>query len=198
MCPTRAGSPCVSCVHVAPPSLRFIEAAAGTVRGRIDVPRRPARLPKRRVDDVRISRLHRERDRAGVGSFVENLAPGLSAVGRLEDAALGVRAVRMAERSDVGDVGVLRIDDDRADLLRVVQADDASSSSRRRSTCTCRRRTRCRSACRPRRCRRRSCADCSALPRSRRSSRCLRSSKIGFHVRPASRLSQTPPSTAPK
>jgi hypothetical protein len=48
-----------------------------------------------------------------------------TAVARLVDAALGVRAVRVAERCHVDDVGVVRIDVDAADLLRVAQPHEA-------------------------------------------------------------------------
>src|SRR5207302_1051232 len=36
---------------------RLIEAAAGPVRRRVSVPRRPSRLPQRGIDDLRVARL---------------------------------------------------------------------------------------------------------------------------------------------
>jgi len=46
---------------------------------------------------------------------VENFLPGFAAITRAEDAALGVRAVRVPESGDIGDIGTRRMDDDLAD-----------------------------------------------------------------------------------
>ena len=153
---------------------RLEQAAARAVRRRIDAPRRAPRLPERGVDHVRIARLEGEVDRAGVAVVrraTRMLLPRRAAVARTEDAALRVRPVRMAERRDVDEVRIRRMDDDASDLLRVGRGRCATTSCRRRTTCTCRCPARCRSACRPRRCRRRSRADSTAPPRSRRSIR---------------------------
>ena len=53
---------------------------------------------------------------------VEDLLPGLPAVGRLEDAALGVRREEMAHDGDVDRVGVLRVDEDPGDVVGIRQA----------------------------------------------------------------------------
>src|SRR5439155_25758411 len=60
--------------------------------------------------------------RAGVFILVEDLLPRLAAVGRAEDAALGVGPVGVAQHGDEDAVGVLGIDEDRRDLLAVAQA----------------------------------------------------------------------------
>ena len=57
-------------------------------------------LPERRVDDVRIARIDADVVAADVLVLVEHLLERRAAVGRAEDAALGVRTVRMAERRD--------------------------------------------------------------------------------------------------
>src|SRR6185436_8656292 len=93
------------------------------IRRRINAPGRAARRPERGVDDVRVSGLEREVDRAGARVRAEDLLPARAAIARAKDAALRVRGVRMPERGDVDDVRVARMDDDAADLLRVVEAD---------------------------------------------------------------------------
>ena len=54
--------------------------------------------------------------------FVQNLVPGLTAVASTKDAALGVRAVSVPESGDKCDIRILGINDDRADVLGVPQA----------------------------------------------------------------------------
>ncbi len=53
---------------------------------------------------------------------VENFLPGFAAITRAEDAALGVRAVGVPESGDKGDIGIRRMDDDLADVARVLQS----------------------------------------------------------------------------
>ncbi len=101
---------------------RFIEPAARAVRWRIDVPRRPPRLPQGCVQNVRVRGIHGQRRRAGIRIFIQNLGPGCAAVDGLEDAALLVRSVLVSERRDVRNLGIARIDDDRADLTRIFKA----------------------------------------------------------------------------
>ena len=61
---------------------RFEKTAAGTIRRRIDAPRRAARLPERGVENIRIARLEGEVDRAGVVVVVarEHALPRRSAI----------------------------------------------------------------------------------------------------------------------
>ena len=56
-------------------------------------------------------------------SLPSTFSKRLAAVGRAEDAALRVRAVRMAEHRDEDAVGIARIDGDLRDLLAVAQAE---------------------------------------------------------------------------
>ena len=89
-----------------------VEAAAGA-----------APLVARRVDDAGVHRIEDDVGEAGVVVDELDVVPGLAAVGRLVDAAFRVRAEEMAERRDVDRVGVLRIDDDARDRLRLFQPD---------------------------------------------------------------------------
>src|SRR5205085_11355501 len=84
---------------------------------------RAARVPERRVDDLRVLRVELEVNRAHVVALEENLLPGLAAVARAEDAALRVRAVGVAERGDEDGVGVLRVNDHWAYLPRAFEPD---------------------------------------------------------------------------
>ena len=101
---------------------RLEQTAARTVRRRIHAPRRTARIPERRVDGARVTRIEREIDGAEVVAPEQHLLPRRAAVARTIDAAVRVRAVRMPERGDEDDVGIGRVDDDARDLTRVVEA----------------------------------------------------------------------------
>src|SRR5262249_60491108 len=83
---------------------RFEDPTAGTVRCRVDAPRRPARVPQRRENRARIRRIDVQIDGADVVALEQHLLPRRAAVARTVDAAVGVAAVRMAERGDVYEV----------------------------------------------------------------------------------------------
>src|SRR4029077_3171030 len=100
---------------------RLVEAAARTVRRRVDAPWRTTRVPERGVNGLGGRRIEGDVDGADVVALEENLLPGRAAVARAVDAAIGVRAIDVAERRHEHDVGVLRIDEDAADLPRVVE-----------------------------------------------------------------------------
>ncbi len=101
---------------------RFVEPAAGAVRGRVGVPGRAARLPQRGEDEL-AARVRGEVDRAGVAVAEERARPGRAAVGRAVHAARVVGAVGVAERRDQQRLGVRGIDQDAPDLARVLEAD---------------------------------------------------------------------------
>src|ERR1700728_1396487 len=103
--------------------LRLVEPAAGPVRRRVDIPRWPACLPQRGVDDLGPPGLGCQIDRAGVGVAVERALPGPAAIGRAEYTAHLVGAVGMPERGDQHHVRVVRIDENAADLLGVAESD---------------------------------------------------------------------------
>ena len=93
------------------------------VDGLVDPARRPADdLPQARVEDLRVGRVHHEVDGARAVVNIQRSRPRRAAVGRLEHAPLGVRRPRVPHRGDVDDVGVLRVDDDLADVMRVGEA----------------------------------------------------------------------------
>ena len=118
----RRGSPFVSCFHVVPPSVDLKMPPPVPRHTRV-LPRPLPLLPQRRVDDVRVRRIDVDVVAAGVLVLVQDLLERLAAVGRAEDAALLVRAVRMAEHRDEQPVRIARIDGDLRDLLRVAQAE---------------------------------------------------------------------------
>src|SRR5271167_5070988 len=88
--------------------VRAIESAAPTAAGK--TPGRAPRLPQRREKNVRVAGIERDIDSARVLVFVQDLFPSLASVGGTKDPPLGVWAERMAQRRDIGDVGVLGID----------------------------------------------------------------------------------------
>ena len=102
---------------------RLVEAAAGTVGRRVDVPRGTAGLPQGGVEDLRVPRLEGEVDRSGVVVLAEHLLPAPAAVAGAEHAALRVGAVGVPQRRRVDDVRIARIDQHAPDLLRVGEAD---------------------------------------------------------------------------
>ena len=101
---------------------RLVEAAAGS-RELAVLPRPLPCLPERRVDDVGILRIESHVRRAGVGIAIEDLKERVAAVRRLEDPALLVRSVGVAEHGDEQPVRVAGIDDDLRDLLPVAEAE---------------------------------------------------------------------------
>ncbi len=126
--PTRphspAGRPCpVSCC----PSFAGIfgseKAAARTGERRIHAPGRPMRLPHGGEQNLRLIRGHGEIGGADFRSAIQNFSPGVAAIGRAENAAFVIWAVGVAESGDEHGIRVFRIDDDPADLTRVLQAD---------------------------------------------------------------------------
>ena len=86
-------------------------------------PRLAVHLPERRVEDVRINRVHDEVD--GSRAFVaeEYLLPGVTPVGGPKDSALGVGPERMAEGRHVHAFRVGRMDADPSDRVGVGQAE---------------------------------------------------------------------------
>src|SRR5262249_5223001 len=82
-----------------------------------------------RVEHIGVARVHRQVHRAGPAALVEHLAPGLTAIFGLEDAALLVRPPGVAERRDPRDVRPGGMDQDVADVARVAQADVAPGAA---------------------------------------------------------------------
>ena len=86
-------------------------------------PRLPIHLPQRRVEDVRIVRIHDEVDGPRALVAEEHLLPRPAPVGGPEDAALGVGPEGMAEGGHVRAVGVRRMDADASDRVCVGEAE---------------------------------------------------------------------------
>src|SRR5262249_42947549 len=80
------------------------------------LPRPPPRLPQPGEEDARVVRVEADVRGAGVAVLVEDLLPGLAAVGGAVDAALLVGPEGVAEDRREGNVGILRVDDAGADL----------------------------------------------------------------------------------
>ncbi len=99
----------------------FEEAAGGAAAG--EAPRRAVGVPDGGVENVGVGRVEAEIDGAGAIVAKEDFGPGLAAVFRAEDAAFLVGAVGVAERGDVDDVGIRRMNANAGDGLRVAEPD---------------------------------------------------------------------------
>ena len=80
-------------------------------------------LPERRVEDVRVVPVDHEVDRAGALVAEEDALPAVAAVGRTEDAPLLARHPILAERRDVDNGRIGRVDADLGDAVRVAEPD---------------------------------------------------------------------------
>src|ERR1035437_5862358 len=112
--------------------LRPVFAAVGGLEdsaarsARLERPRRTIRVPERRVYHVGIGRIEHKIGDAGLVVAIENAAPRLAAVGRLEDATLRVRPERMTEHADPDDVGIGGMNANPVDvILHVAGFDEA-------------------------------------------------------------------------
>ena len=101
---------------------RLEEPAAGTGEDAV-LPRRLAILPERGICHIGIRLVDDDVDAPRVLVAVQHLRERSPAVGRPEDAALGVGPVGMAEHGDEDAVRVARVDRDLRDLLPVAQAE---------------------------------------------------------------------------
>ena len=102
--------------------VRDVQPASRAVRGRVGIPGRPARLPKRGIDRRAIRRCG-EIDRAGVRIVKENARPRRAAIGRPIHAAFLVWRISMTERSHQQRAGIMRVDEDATDLPRSLESD---------------------------------------------------------------------------
>ncbi len=101
------------------------------VRRLVEAAARPAHeLPRPGVERLRVRRVHRHVDHARVVVDGEHVLPRPAAVGRLEHPALGVGRPEVPDGAHVDHFGVLRVDDDLPDVLRVVQAHVAPRPAR--------------------------------------------------------------------
>src|SRR5690606_25981456 len=99
---------------------RFPESAAGTAP--VEAARRATPLIGRRVEHLRIRRVHDQVVAAGILVDRQHRGPGAAAVRGAADAAVAARAPEAAQRRDEHAIVVRRIDHDAIDVLRVGQA----------------------------------------------------------------------------
>src|SRR5205823_35325 len=85
-------------------------------------PRPPISVPDGGVNNLRVCGIENRIEGARRIAAEQDLAPGFPAVGRLEYAALRIRPPHVAERRDVRNVGILRVNADSADLPCVSEA----------------------------------------------------------------------------
>ena len=115
----RPRSPAGRPVRISPPRLaavgRLVQAALGAA---VDQrPRVPAALMRHGEQHVGIVRIDRDVADAGVLADLEDLRPGVAAVGGLVEAAIAAGRPQRAIGRDEHDVRIARIDDDAADVL---------------------------------------------------------------------------------
>ncbi len=96
---------------------------AGVLAAAFHGPGPSHRLPDRGVENARVGRVDGQVHRARLVADEEHLLPGLAAVLRAEDPALRVRTEGVAQRRDVDEVGVARVNTDSGDLAGLLQAD---------------------------------------------------------------------------
>src|SRR5262249_39152104 len=89
----------------------------------VEAARAPQALVGRGVQDVRVARIHDEIRRAREGIYVQTLRPGAPAIDRLEHAALGIPLPEIADRGDIRDIGIGRMEDDAANRAGVVETE---------------------------------------------------------------------------
>ena len=98
---------------------RLVETASRRIVGIANRPRGTTGSPQVGVNRLGVGRIEGEVNRPRVFIFVEDLLEALSAIGRPEDAAFGVRTVRVSEYGNENTIRITRIDEDRSDLLAV-------------------------------------------------------------------------------
>ena len=98
-----------------------VETAAGATAGQR--PRRAAGFPERGEEDIGIVRVEGDVDGPGVFVLIKYFLPGLAAIHGAKYATFLVRAKRMAERCDVRDIRVFRMDEHASDGTGVLEAD---------------------------------------------------------------------------
>ena len=102
----------------------LVDAAFARRPAADDRPRLALRAPRARVNLVRIRRVDRDRDDAGLIVDEQHLLPGPAAILRPIHAAIGSPSERVARGRDVRDVGILRMYFQLADLSDFPQADE--------------------------------------------------------------------------
>ncbi len=99
---------------------RLEQATARSTAGQ--APRHPPRLPDRRVQHTWVVWIHAQIVRAGVLTPEQHVLPGLAAIARPIDTALGIGPVGVAERGHIQRVGIGWVDADLADVTGRLEA----------------------------------------------------------------------------
>src|SRR6266480_5067273 len=107
--------------------VRSVETASRTAAGK--EPWLPARLPKRGEDNVGIVRVEDNMDAAGIFVFRQDFRPGLATVTRAKNPALLVLTEGLAQRRHEHNVGILGMNNERADLAAIFQSNILPSPS---------------------------------------------------------------------
>ena len=97
----------------------LVNAAARTAAGKS--PRLADRFPHRGVHELRMIRVIHQTDGPGVIVHEQNFVPRFATIGGLEHAAVGIGSEHMSHGSDVDNVRILGINDNRAGRMRVAQ-----------------------------------------------------------------------------
>src|SRR5205807_6649354 len=92
----------------------FVETAARPAA--IEAPGSAIDLPQGSKERVGVVRIKNYVDSAGLVVFEQHLLPGGAAIGGAKQAAFFIRPISMAQGRNKNDVGVLGIDDHRADV----------------------------------------------------------------------------------
>src|SRR5262249_27345633 len=98
----------------------FVETTAAPAA--LEAPRRPPGLPETREQDSRVHRIHREVHGAGAVVHEQDVLPGRAAVTRAKHSTIMGRREGVAERGDIDEVRVLRMDANLSDLARLLEA----------------------------------------------------------------------------
>ncbi len=98
-----------------------IETAARALRRRVDTPGRPARLQQRSIDCLGVAGLKGQVDDAGVFVVKEHALPFFSAVFGIENAALRIRSIGVAEGGNEDFFRVAGIHENPGNLPRILE-----------------------------------------------------------------------------
>ena len=86
-------------------------------------------MPRAGKQELRMTGTNCQIRDADFWTLIENFGPMLSAVDGFVDATLLVRTVDMSQSADIDESRVLRVDDDPADMARVLQSDVEPAST---------------------------------------------------------------------
>src|SRR5271165_3204388 len=100
-----------------------VETAAGATDGRVGAPGRAMSLPHGGHQNVGCVGGDGQISSADAWTFTQNMGPGGTAIGGLVHASFVIGTVRMAQSGDIDDLRVIRVNDNAADLPRLLKSD---------------------------------------------------------------------------